>query len=477
MLTASASHDLVLLLRYPVAVGVDGYYYVLQVNELRHHGHLYFSTSTPIALYFLTGVSYLTGNTILAVKIGAITLHFLLAVGVFALLVSTTGSKWIGALGTLLTVISGLRMYMLSEFIGSLAAITLFVWCGYFVVRFVQTRRAGWAVGAVILLSGAGFSHRSLLAIAFGIAILAGLLHWLLVQEPVKHYRRYLAILILLVVWLSPAILAAQSLLQLPQWLKGELLIIPRLPFDQYALGEEIVGLLASVSIMFLLIYFKERLQAGSSPYLFGAIALWSLVVTLNPFLDAERGWLSVAGRLRGFAYLQAAILVPGLVWCFLGLRRELVFYVTPLVLPLMILSMSVPLPRGMQPDYLSDRAELIRNLPQQRQRLGPNPIIIAAHGDEFLVTAVLGVPSQHSVLGSAEYQNVYWLLHRLKNENVTVSVSVVRMDSPSMSTVLIEDGELRERLSRMDDSERHGLFAVNPHLARAYNSGAIDSN
>ena len=44
-----------------------------------------------------------------------------------------------------------------------------------------------------------------------------------------------------------------------------------------------------------------------------GAIALMSLLVTLNPFLNRETGSLSVAERLSLLAYIQLAILMPTL--------------------------------------------------------------------------------------------------------------------------------------------------------------------
>ena len=44
VLTAGVAHDYVLLRTTGVAVGVDGYYYVLQVTQLAQSGRLYFPT-------------------------------------------------------------------------------------------------------------------------------------------------------------------------------------------------------------------------------------------------------------------------------------------------------------------------------------------------------------------------------------------------------------------------------------------------
>jgi hypothetical protein len=62
-LAVGVAYDAAVLFKYPFAVGVDGYYYVLQINELRTQGRLYFPTRTPLILYLLTGVSAPAGST------------------------------------------------------------------------------------------------------------------------------------------------------------------------------------------------------------------------------------------------------------------------------------------------------------------------------------------------------------------------------------------------------------------------------
>jgi hypothetical protein len=470
LILASSSHDFVLLTRHAVAVGIDGYYYVLQVGGLLESGHLHFPRSTPGAIYFLAGLSRLTGNVILAIKLGSIILHALLCLGIFALLTTSTRSEWLGVAGAAMVAISGLRFYMLSEFIASLAAITLLVWCGWCAFKFFQCQRKVWAIAALILCFGALLSHRLSLAIVLGAAVFTGLLYWL--KDHKRARVQYTIVMVLIGFWLSPAILATQKLVQIPERLKGELSIIPRLPFDQHAAGEEIMLLLASASIMFLLTFFKSRLPEGASAYLFGSVALWSLIVTLNPFLDSS---LSMALRLRGLTYIQAAILVPGLIWYSLRLRRELVIYIAAIVLPTMLLSMNLPLPRGMQSEYVSDREELISALTVQRPQLDSDPFVIAAHGDEFVVTAVLDLPSSHFVPAGDKHKHLYWLLDQVNPASLTASPMIVKQDSQGGSTVLMDDANLRSELPKMSFSERRHLFSSNPHLANAFDSGALN--
>ena len=128
-----------LLFQTPVSVGIDGYYYVLQINSLREEfGHFYFLTNTPLVLYFLTAISFLTSDTILAVKIGAIILQVLLCLGVAALLIATTKNAWLVVLGVFLSAFSVLHLYFLSEFLSNLGALVCLIWGALGVVKTIQ---------------------------------------------------------------------------------------------------------------------------------------------------------------------------------------------------------------------------------------------------------------------------------------------------------------------------------------------------
>src|SRR6267378_3983743 len=106
LLSATTYRDARLLFAHQVAVGVDGYYYVLQVDHIRSDGHPYFSTPTPLILYFLAGLSGLTNDAISAVKSGSLVLHALLSLGLYALIAKSTRIPWFGVLGAGLTTLS-----------------------------------------------------------------------------------------------------------------------------------------------------------------------------------------------------------------------------------------------------------------------------------------------------------------------------------------------------------------------------------
>jgi hypothetical protein len=128
IVAAGAWSDAATLFSSPYAMGADGYYYVLQIKELLTTGHFYFPIRTPLILYALSGISYLTGDPVASVKVASVVLHSALCLGLFALIAATTRSLWLGVVGGLLTVVSGTHFYMVVEFINQLGALTLLVW-------------------------------------------------------------------------------------------------------------------------------------------------------------------------------------------------------------------------------------------------------------------------------------------------------------------------------------------------------------
>ena len=67
LLTLGAARDASLLRRTPSAVGVDGYYYFLQITQIAKTGRLFFPTRTPLmtpALAFASGTVITCGARI-----------------------------------------------------------------------------------------------------------------------------------------------------------------------------------------------------------------------------------------------------------------------------------------------------------------------------------------------------------------------------------------------------------------------------
>lgn len=469
-LAGFALREATLLRPYPVAAGIDGYYYVLQVANLRDHGHPYFPAATPAALYFLTGISYLTGDPASAIKAGALILSMLLCVGIFLLVSECTRSKWLGVVVGTLPLASSLHFYMLTEFVSNLAAVGLLVWCAWCMLRALRGRRIAWAGFSLLLLAGAALSHRSALPLAALFAILLALREHLFAAEP-HGRRRAAALLVVFALWLAPAALWAQKPFSLPAPLAGGLSVRPEWPLDYYALPEEAALLVTSLATILLLFLQRRRFPTGSADRLLGAVALFSLIITLNPFLDREQGWLGFTERLRALSYIQVAILVPGVIWLLLRWRREYAAYVAAVVAPLLMVSLNLPLPRGMQPAYLGRRQELIQALQKVSWTLGPAPIIIAPHGDQFVVTATTGLASQQRPPRNHQYEKLYWLLNGVNEQALRDGSSVLLRDQ-SGATILVEDDVFRRCWEAMTSLDRGRLLRENPHLAKSLSPG-----
>ncbi|HEV8368667.1 MAG TPA: hypothetical protein VGQ39_12010 [Pyrinomonadaceae bacterium] len=475
ILLAGAIRNAQLLSQSNVAVGIDGYYYVLQINGLKNNHQLYFPSRTPLVLYFLTAISYFTNNSVKALKVGSVLLHTFLCLGIFALLESATRNVWLGVLGSALAAVSGLHLYMIAEFINSLGALTLLSWAGWFTVRWVQTRELKWIGLTLVLLSAAIFSHRLALGVISIIAISLLLFQGLVSSRSNGRYA-FASLIALIAIYFAPALVKAQAVIEISGRLRTDLTTVPRWPISQNYFPETLMlAVLAPIALALLLGPVRRLGIVSVGSGLAALVALCSLLVTLNPFLSEERGWTETVGRIRGLAYIQVAFLLPAVIWLVLLVRRKLTIYVLAILPPFAILTALSPLPLGLRSDYLMRRAELAQTLPYYQDRVGKDSLIIASHGDQFLVTATLGVVSQHLPPENTATRKIYWLLDTSKNQPPALE-SVEVAEHPNARTVLVEDGVLRSYLLSATDAEKRGLISYNRHLLVAYRQGGSGS-
>ena len=80
---------------------------------------------------------------------------------------------------------------------------------------------------------------------------------------------------------------------------------------------------------------------------------------------------------------------------------------------------------------------------------MGEAPVVVASHGDQFMITAVTGLAAQTRPVNNI--QPVYWLIKTWPNSDVTPADLVVRPDSTATSTILIVDDELMSRVMGLD--------------------------
>jgi len=464
MLVLSTARDTWLLFSHPVAVGADGYYYVLQVNALLKTHHLYFPTYTPLVFYVLAGLSILTRNAVLAIKLGSIGFNIALSLGVFFLVSSICRNRWLGVLGAAITTLSGMHFYMIAEFIKNLAGVTLFIWGAQCAIRASTKHEARWIALAVVLVISALLSHASLWGIVPALFVLV-----LLAKYSISRPRSKLIVVFgVILLLILPALLAFQKVVGLPPWLGSELLIRPRWPisFSSPVGKAEMIALLVTApTTLFLIVRHWSALPGNAFGEVVSAVALWSLLVNLNPFLNHDVRQLGIIGRLDHLIYLQVAIILPALIWLSLRINRKLSGSLLAMTFCFMAASIAAPFPKGLQPRYLTERQQLIQALPEYRQQLGTNPLVIAQHGDEFVITWVLGIPAQQNFSTISPTRSAYWLLHQVNPMTLTRATIVVMEENNGSGLVLMKHDDLAQWLDRIGPAERDRLFSQNPHL------------
>jgi hypothetical protein len=87
---------------------------------------------------------------------------------------------------------------------------------------------------------------------------------------------------------------------------------------------------------------------------------------------------------------------------------------------------MAAPLPKGIRSSYLAKRQQIIEALPLRQQQPGPDALVLAQHGDEFLLTWLLGITAQQNFPASSAGKSVYWMVHQVKPNTVTTDMIVV---------------------------------------------------
>lgn len=463
VLAVGVAYDVAILFKYPFAVGVDGYYYVLQINELQTQGRFYFPTRTPLVLYLLTGVSYLTGDLATAVKVSAVTLHAALCGGVFAVVRSLTRSTWLGVLGAALAAVSGPHLYMVTEFVNQLGAMTFLMWGAWCALQAPGARRRKtWVLLALSCMAAAWLSHVSAIMVTLALGAALVLTRMLIGGRASGGGYRLEALLTILLLWLAPAILALQESGGMSAGPESEVLATPRLPLSRAAAAEQMSLMLVCPAVLVIISVAKRGARGAKADLFFGAVALLGVLVTVNPFFNNVPG-NGLIWRLSVLSYLEVALLVPYLVYLILPWRRGVALAVALLVWPLTLWGSYGERPLGIESRRLSRRADLLQSLPALRGQLGPKPIVLSPHGEQFVVTWALGVPSQQAWPDDGSYDPVYWLLHNVEPEFLTPSMLIIAPERESGFMVLAKNDDVQQLIKPTDEHRR--MIVRNRHL------------
>jgi hypothetical protein len=266
----------------------------------------------------------------------------------------------------------------------------------------------------------------------------------------VTRTRRLILAGTILFLWSSPAILSLQPFIHLPGWLASQVSFIPKVQFaglfDTPAEAEQIILLLITPLTVFALFLRRREGQLNLSCIVFGAISLFGILITINPFFN-NTGATGLTWRLGILAYIQVAILVPGLCWLAALWHRRAPIFIMAFVAPLMVASVCRSYPSGLQTEFLAKRVILAKNLPHCRQKLEGEPLVISPHGDEFLVTWALRVPSQQEPPANPTSKAIYWLLRGVRPQSLEPSMIMVARTPGETYVVLVKDDDVRRKL------------------------------
>jgi len=470
VLTVGAYGDYLVLFSSPAAVGLDGYYYVLQVDGLTKGG-LFFSSHTPVIFYYLACVRFFLGNTIIAIKVGTIILELMLCLGIGCLLIKVTKSWSLGILGAGYTALAGLHRFMIGEFVNNLGALSFIVAAIFCLesARQSANKRFWWLTGSLLFfLIGIG-SHRSavFLFVAIGLAACGGLA----LRKATRERRKWalLALLGLFVVmYFSPYLALVQPFIHLPDHLTRELSVNPRWPVTSYTIFD-VVSVLWTAPLI-LMIVIKKSWNGLTDQFhaLLPGLAFFSIILNLSVFVNPDLIAFGALGRLQTLMYLQVALFVPYAIWLLGQTNRRHAAYATAFSIPLLILSVYTSLPPGLQPEYLRHRERLIRALPGSVADIPRDSVIVAAHGEQFVITSLTGMSSQR-ILSQTKAESTYWMLHEFPASLVRPPVRSLMSQTDGSPSVLIRNDELWQLWPQMSPDVQQRMILSNLALRQYF--------
>jgi len=472
VLTTSAARDARLLFHHDIAVGADGYYYVIQTSHLVEDGHLYFPTPSRGFLYIAAGMTRLVGNPINCIKMLSLTLHSLLVLGMFLLLRKLTASVWLGILGSTLAELSALHLYFIAEFNSNLCALTFLIWglvfAGYGVALTSQFRWIHYTTG-LLLLAAAGASHVSAIPLVAVVVACAAVVSALL--RGGRSAQVGLAGLTM--AWLTPIWLAYLMPSKLPSWAENSFQTHASWPVVDVGRPEKLFLLLAAPLLLALIVTSTERF-AHHTLFFVGTGAMFSLLVLLNPFLNFSGVTTNLPGRLSLLSYLLVSLLAPCLIWMVLQIAPRWVPLAVCLVLGFGVITTRSARPSGLGDEYLSRCEQLIVDLRSHAAELDRDSVVVARPGDDFVVTATLGIPSQWQVPINVKPEKTFWLIDHVPTQMLAPSMLELSFEDGS-ATVLATNQELVALLRTSNPKELKNLELYNPHLYRATQSGSTE--
>jgi len=437
--------DAHLLFSFPIPVGTDGFYYLNQIESIRSTGELCYPSVSPLLLYIFGLLSRAFVSPVLTIKAGALFLlgALLIAAGRFVTIL--TGERFFGLVAAALILASNTHLYFIVEFLNNLAALSLLI------LGAGSLLKARVLTGS-ILIALAAATHSSVplvisTAIIFaliaigctnpGVIVPTVALAW--AATPFTHFAHPIT---------NP--------------LQGDTKL------------DVLVAILISLVSLALFSFASDvtvrRRTAARICILVSSIATFA--ITLNPFLDRTTGIESIGGRVSLLAPLQTAMVLPVIVFAF-GLKRwTSVSICLVAFLAISLMNFGRSLPAGISPRVLARKTQLMNTL--RNWHLPSDSLVIAAHGDQFLVSHALRIDSASRFAPAQDKAKVWWLLRGPEHALHHLAI-LTNSGRRSSDCVLVEDSKLRTAFGTLSSRDQFVVLAANPHLRKELNQG-LDS-
>jgi hypothetical protein len=457
VLVTALGRDAYLLFRYAVPTGLDGYYYV---NVIQHY-----AATTPLVPHgilptaFFAVLARVCHDPVVGIKVAVLTLMGALLAGLWVTVQCLTHSSAFATLSVVVAGLSNLHTYFVTEFLNNLFAVALMV-VGVGLCAVALRRRSVvlGCVGIVCLVAGAA-SHKSVLLVSVVMAVGVASGH---LCGKWKRSRWFVLAAPTVLIWTATVVIAVTLAARLP--FGSELTAVPSWPVAGVGWPDKTI-LLITVPIVLSILH--KALANRSVPLaLMAGFVTWACGLTLNPFLKHGLGSVTATGRLDDLAFIQTAVLLPCCLHCMYQHQRKLM---TTLLVPvglLVLCTVAEGLPLGARAGYLAARERLVHELMSVKPSLPPMSLVIAPHGEQYVVTAVLGIPAQHQLVPArAPQAGVYWLVHDIAMPLPSTASFVLLENTSFTATVLIADPSLRAELRKMNVQDRISLLRKNPPL------------